>query len=299
MNRTASCFKRRFTVATILVASVATLFFTTHVVQRVSAQVTHEVEISNLAFLPQNLTINPGDTIRWNNTDSVIHTLWFVFTANGSTYLLSDPIPPGTTWSHTFTDSVELQYYSFDMLWITGFINVTSDLHDVAVTSLGHSKSGCLPKATVGQGFKVSMNVTVENQGGFIENFNITVKANTTEIFKTSVILNPGENHTLTFDWNTTLFSKGNYSLNANADVVPGETETSDNSFVDGVVLITLAGDVDGDRDIDIFDIVRMAGAYGVSKPHPKYDSNSDVDDDGDIDIFDIVAAASNYGKSW
>jgi parallel beta-helix repeat protein len=59
------------------------------------------------------------------------------------------------------------------------------------------------------------------------------------------------------------------------------------------------AGDVDGDRDVDIFDIVRMAGVYGAKYPDPRYDRLCDVDLDGDVDIFDIVIAAGHYGDSW
>jgi parallel beta-helix repeat protein len=58
-------------------------------------------------------------------------------------------------------------------------------------------------------------------------------------------------------------------------------------------------GDVDGDRDVDIFDIVRMASCYGVIYPDERYDRLCDMDLDGDIDIFDIVKAAGNYGESW
>ena len=60
-----------------------------------------------------------------------------------------------------------------------------------------------------------------------------------------------------------------------------------------------IPGDVDADRDVDIFDIVKIAGVYGVSKPDPRYDPILDIDGDGDVDIFDIVAAAGNYGESW
>lgn len=62
---------------------------------------------------------------------------------------------------------------------------------------------------------------------------------------------------------------------------------------------VMLTGDVDKDFDVDIFDLVRLAGRYGVIKPNPKYDHQCDLDHDGDIDIFDLVAMAGNYGKTW
>jgi parallel beta-helix repeat protein len=58
-------------------------------------------------------------------------------------------------------------------------------------------------------------------------------------------------------------------------------------------------GDVDGDRDVDIFDIASMTGVYGVDYPDPRYDRLCDMDLDGDVDIFDMVKAAGNYGQSW
>ncbi|MDH5634852.1 MAG: hypothetical protein OEY30_03390, partial [Candidatus Bathyarchaeota archaeon] len=64
-------------------------------------------------------------------------------------------------------------------------------------------------------------------------------------------------------------------------------------------VFITIAGDVDGDRDVDIFDIVNMAMLYGQTLPPIWPLQPPDIDGDGDVDIFDIVIAASNYGKHW
>ena len=42
-----------------------------------------------------------------------------------------------------------------------------------------------------------------------------------------------------------------------------------------------------------------MVGGYGTKPPNLKYDSNCDIDGDGDIDIFDIVIAAGSYGEDW
>ncbi len=62
---------------------------------------------------------------------------------------------------------------------------------------------------------------------------------------------------------------------------------------------VMLAGDVDEDFNVDIFDIVLLAGAYGTSPPNPKYNQECDIDCDGDVDIFDLVRAAANYGEAW
>jgi len=196
-----------------------------------------------------------------------------------------------------------LQQLGYDPSW-HAFIRaavVTSPLaqHDVAVINVTTSKTGCLPLETVGQGNNVTIYVTAENQGGFTETFNVTAYANTTVIGTLSVTLNSGDTQTLTFTWDTTGFAYGNYTISATADTVPGEIDMADNTMVDGTILVTLPGDIDGDRDVDIYDIVRMAGIYGISQPDPQYDPNCDLDDDGDIDIYDIVAAAGNYGKSW
>ena len=102
-------------------------------IQPAMAQAKHGVTIHDLAFDPQCLCIEKGDTINWTNSDPLIHTLWFVFAENGSTYLLSDPIPPSESWSYTFTElqKFKLLYYSFKHLWITGTIRVYKVLGDV------------------------------------------------------------------------------------------------------------------------------------------------------------------------
>ena len=47
------------------------------------------------------------------------------------------------------------------------------------------------------------------------------------------------------------------------------------------------------------YDIVMMAGAYDSQKGQPRYVPNCDIDGDGDIDIYDIVIAAGNYEENW
>jgi len=53
------------------------------------------------------------------------------------------------------------------------------------------------------------------------------------------VKLYPGNQTTLTFTWDTTGVALGDYTITAKATTVPGETDTDDNTHIDGVVTIT------------------------------------------------------------
>jgi hypothetical protein len=164
---------------------------------------------------------------------------------------------------------------------------------DLAVLSVNVSKT------VVGEGYNVTVKVVVENQGDSFETLNITIYATSTLIMMENITLDRRESATLNFTWDTSDWEKGNYTVNAFVNPVEEELDTGDNLFSDGLVLITIAGDVDGDKDIDIYDIVSIATTYGIVAPDPMYQSNNDIDGDGDIDIYDVVAAAGNYGKSW
>ncbi len=180
---------------------------------------------------------------------------------------------------------------------IAGQVAVTTSLinHDVAVTNIQFSKS-CL-----GEGYSTNISVTITNEGNQVEILvDVICCGNTTLIGSDLVeVLLVAESATTVFTWNTLLGSKGNFTIRAYATPVPGESDETDNMLVGGWILVTIPGDVDGDRDVDIFDIVAMAGSYGSEEGDSKYAPNYDINDDYKIDIFDIVAAASHYGESW
>lgn len=172
--------------------------------------------------------------------------------------------------------------------------------HDVAVTDIVTSKTGCLPMPTVGQGYNVQVNVTVENQGDSAETFNVTLYANSTIIGTQTVSgLPSGMSFLLVFDWDTEGFAYGNYTLSAYAWPVLGETDLADNTLIDDWVIVTIPGDVDGNFKVEIFDVVRITGIYGVRRGDPRYNPNADLDGDGDIDIFDVVGCTGHYGQHY
>lgn len=119
-------------------------------------------------------------------------------------------------------------------------------------------------KTIVSRGYILNMNVTVENQGYQIGLFNVTVYANSTEIETISAAVGSGNISIILFTWNTTDFAFGNYTIGAYVHPFLGETNTTDNYFVDGTVeVIYLPYDVNGDGYVGIDDIVAVAEHFG------------------------------------
>jgi len=143
--------------------------------------------------------------------------------------------------------------------------------------------------------------VTLFNYGSNTENYNVTAYVNSTVIESSKTGILTSRNCTfISFTLNTTEITLGTVlELSATVGSVLGEVDSGDNVLVFGWVLVTLAGDVDGDAEVSIFDIVSIAGAYGSSVGDSEYDIDCDLDGDGDVDIFDILIAAGNYGEQY
>jgi len=167
-------------------------------------------------------------------------------------------------------------------------------LDDIGITNITTRKT------VVGRGYNVNITIKILNYGLKTQTFNTTVYANTTIIHTiVNITLTSRNSTTITFTWNTAEFAKGNYTLWAYAKPVEGESYTNDNTLIDGNVTVTIPGNVDGDSDVDIYDIVRICIYYGLKAPPPLPDPNCDIDGDGDIDIYDVVAACIHYGEKW
>ena len=157
-----------------------------------------------------------------------------------------------------------------------------------------------LSKGVVGQGHSLFINATVQNQGNLAETLNVTLYANTTAIATvTNITLTSGNSTTITFTWNTTGFVKGNYTIKVVANQVPGETETSDNTYEGGWVLVSCVGDVNGDKKTSIADIVLVIGKFATLPSSPEWNPNMDIDGNDKVTIGDIVITIKNFGEHW
>jgi plastocyanin len=82
-------------------------------------------EETNECFIPAEVTVNVGDTITWSNDDSAAHTVTSGTPTGGpdgtfdSSLFMAD-----TTFSHTFEDAGEYNYFCMVHPWMTGKIQV-------------------------------------------------------------------------------------------------------------------------------------------------------------------------------
>jgi hypothetical protein len=183
---------------------------------------------------------------------------------------------------------------------------LSSSIHDVAVVDVAPYKT------VVGQGLMLRLKVTVTNQGDYPETFNVTAYANATTIDIETVTLENGNSATIIFIWNTPGVAYGDYSISAYATPVPGEVDTADNIYVNGIVFVTIPGDLVGDfpgspadGDCDWFDFGDFAAAYGTTSGQPNYNPLADVigdtpisPPDDDVDWFDFGIFARYHGKT-
>lgn len=205
----------------------------------------------------------------------------------------------GKTVTHKYANfgnyTVTLNVTDSGGLWNTTSKSILiTEIHDIALTSIQ-----CLDE--IYSDWLVTITIDVENKGTFVETFNVTAYFNTSIIATTTVNnLDPLEQTTLNFQWNTTgLPLYVSYTITAAADILPNETETTDNNITYGTTKTKALGDIDGDRDVDIFDIVWLASAYGTTSGGSKWDIQLDLKRDDQIDIFDVVIAASRYGTNY
>jgi hypothetical protein len=109
-------------------------------------------------------------------------------------------------------------------------------VHDVAVLNVVPSSLIVYVRETL------YINVTLKNKGSEVESFNVTLYYDSNGIDTLLVNdLTAGAEYTHIFRWDTYGISEGNYTLSAFAEPVPGEENTGDNHFEDGVVKIVEA----------------------------------------------------------
>jgi hypothetical protein len=170
---------------------------------------------------------------------------------------------------------------------------------DIAITNLAVSKS------VIGQGNLSTVNVTLSSQGILNnETLNLTVCANSTTIYSQPITLVATASSALGFEWNTTGFSYGNYTINAYVEPLPGETNVANNNFTcNSPVHIGIPGDISGftpgtsDGICNMRDIGCLIAHFNTHLGSLNWNPNCDIDSSGRVDMKDITIAVMNFNK--
>jgi uncharacterized repeat protein (TIGR02543 family) len=227
----------------------------------------------------------------------------------GTNVTLNATAQPGwvfSSWSGDQTGSVNPVTLTMNgnKVVTATFTEVGAEVHDVAITNVTTSKQGCLPIPTVCRGYTATLFITVENLGNFTEIVSIYAYVNSTAgqvlVGTENLTLNSGDSVVVTFVWNTTGLATGNYTVHAEADAVPDESNVEDNILYDGTILVSILGDITGpagrpDGKVDMFDVGNVARRFMAMPPSPDYNKNFDINDDGIINMFDIALVARHF----
>jgi hypothetical protein len=158
--------------------------------------------------------------------------------------------------------------------------------HDVAIINVSLSTSEVYPGVQ-----DVQIKVVVENDGLYTERFNVTVYGNGTSglisIDTYNVTsLGSSDQITIPFVWNTAGVSPGNYTIVANASIVPGETNVTNNVGIGGSVMVK--------QD----DTAPVIGVPVQSPVNPPYVTVTVTDSGTGVDSV-ILLYSTNSGVSW
>lgn len=164
---------------------------------------------------------------------------------------------------------------------------------DVAVLNVTNAKR------IIGEGYSAYLTALVENEGDKVENLNTTVYVGEANVTFQTFLLRSCNSLTHAFAWDSTGFAKGNYTLKAHVEPIEGEEDIADNTMYNDWVLVTIPGDVNGDRSVDVLDAVVLSSAFFSKPPEPNWNVNADINGDNSVDVLDCIIFANHFNQSW
>lgn len=224
----------------------------------------------------KTVSLDPGQlnatSFEWNTT--TVQPVTYVVTAEAST--------------------VAGETYTADNTYVDGTVAVMA--HDVSIKNVTTSQT------IVHRGYTTMyVYVQVANEGNCTETVAVTAFYNATAIRTMTIVgLAPNSDIQLTFPWSGGV-PYGPYVISAKASPVPDELDLTDNSFTDGIVKVTIPGDSNYDRTVNILDVATVSAHWYPGPPVGPlgYDLNVDINQDGEIDIFDAAIVSANWLESW
>ena len=97
----------------------------THIVETAMGSGAPGCETSNACYLPQDITISTGDTVKWDNVDNAAHTVTGGSPSDGPSGVFdSSLLMAGLDYSFTFNDAGNYDYFCMVHPWMVGSVTV-------------------------------------------------------------------------------------------------------------------------------------------------------------------------------
>ncbi len=114
-------------------------FADTHVVIMPGGGTSNNCSYTETCFTPSILSISPGNTVTWSNSDNVAHSVvsGLPYAKPTGTVFDSGDIAPGKTYSFTFQDAGTYKYFDKIDKWMVGEVIVVSAQPSPAVPEFG------------------------------------------------------------------------------------------------------------------------------------------------------------------
>ena len=210
---------------------------------------------------------------------------------------------PNTTWSgamykygfNPFPSAIQ----STIMRWLPAFFYLSGRaIADQAEKNIA-VRNVEADKGIVCAGYGVKINASVWNTGTSAEAFNVSIYVNSSEIFRQELTLQNGSSSYVTAIWNCTGYSLYlGYAVKAYAWPIDGDELLADNTFDGGTIVVSVKGDVNADRKINILDITKIAISFGSRPGNVNWNSVADINGDEIVNILDITIIAVHFGET-
>jgi len=254
------------------------------------------VTVENLGELTEdsNVTVSANDTtietrsINQLTPDQSV-TMTFIWSTGG--------LDPGqyVVWANVSTLDYDINMANNNLTDEENIVRLRIPLHDIAVTDVVPYRNW------VYEGRVVPVNVTLLNCGDLNETVTVDLYYNLTASEQVGTIvtdLSPNETKTLTFEWNTIGVQHcHNYTITALGNIQFDSNTT--NNVNEGTIRIKvrIMGDLNGDGNVRVDDVLLVASAFGSQPGHPRWNPDADVNGDGKVRVDDVLLVARNFGK--